>query len=314
MNFAICLSRFYISRCDALIKSINKFKKHNIYLLCFDNETYNYFKPKKKIKLLRLESLLKFDTHLKKIIRTRKFIDQIITSRPVFIKFLNKRYNIKKIYLLDSDIFFFSKPEDLMKFTSSSSVAFSEHDFNLKKKTLNKTYGKYNAGFVYIKFDRNGKQFLKEWIGLCKKWCEFNVEKNKFSDQKYLENLKIKIKNVKTLNHPGINLAPWNLENKEITINNNKITVNGEKLIFFHYHGLRKILNFFYILGTSNYNFYLKNSLKNILFKPYINIISNYKQKDYFWSKNKKKKLIMKIPFLFKKVMLNDFYFKFLKN
>jgi hypothetical protein len=54
MNFAICLSRFYISRCDALIKSINKFKKHNIYLLCFDNETYNYFKPKKKIKLLRL--------------------------------------------------------------------------------------------------------------------------------------------------------------------------------------------------------------------------------------------------------------------
>jgi ribonucleotide monophosphatase NagD (HAD superfamily) len=51
-----------------------------------------------------LESLLKFDTHLKKIITTRKFIDQIITSRPVFIKFLNKKYNIKTIYLLDSDI------------------------------------------------------------------------------------------------------------------------------------------------------------------------------------------------------------------
>ena len=115
-----------------------------------------------------------------------------------------------------------------MKFTSSSSVAFSEHDFNLKKKNLNKTYGKYNAGFVYIKFDRNGKQFLKEWIGLCKKWCEFNVEKNKFSDQKYLENLKIKIKNVKILNNPGINLAPWNLESKKVTLTNELNNSTGD--------------------------------------------------------------------------------------
>jgi hypothetical protein len=306
MNFAICLTKFYISRCEALLSSLKNYNI-NIYLLCFDRESYKYF-YKKNVNCITINKIKSFEKNFDATIKNRKLIDQIVTSRPIFLKFLLKKFNLKEIFLLDSDIFFFSDPKNIKKEIGKASIAYCDHRFNKKLKKLADMYGKYNAGFIYIKFDKYGKKFLNEWSSLCKEWCEFTPSLNKFSDQKYLEQLKKKSNNIKIIKNPCINLAPWNLQCKEIVKKEETILVNNKPLIFFHFHGLRKLTNNIYVLGTSNYNFFLTTNIKKILFAPYINYLKNHKSKDFFWKKNSLIDLFIKSYIVFKKIILNDFY------
>jgi len=309
-NFAIVISKYYASRCIALIESILKFDV-NIYVLCFDKETSRIINKKiisKKIITIEYANILNFDKSLKKIIKKRKLIDKIVTSRPIFIKYVLKKFNTKNIFLLDSDIYFFSNPNLLKKHIKNSSVAFCKHNFTKNNQELSDKYGKYNGGFVYVKKDQNGKKFLGEWSKLCKKWCEFDSKDGKFSDQKYLENLSLKIKNLKILNVPEINLAPWNIEDKKIELKGKQIYVNNKKLIFFHFHGLRKITKRFYILGLENYSFVISNKIKKIIFYKYAKRLSEISSiKEYFWKKNNFFSRLLKINVVFMKIYNNDY-------
>lgn len=306
MNFAICLTKFYISRCEALLFSLKDYNV-NIYLLCFDQETYKYF-YKKNVTCITVQKLKSFEKSFGPTIKNRKLIDQIVTSRPIFLKFLLKKFNLKEIFLLDSDIFFFSDPKNIKKEIRKASVAYCDHGFNKKLVKLARIYGKYNAGFIYIKFDKYGKKFLNKWSSLCKEWCEFTPNLNRFSDQKYLEKLKKELINIKIIKNPCINLAPWNLQFKKVVKKEETILINNKPLIFFHFHGLRKLTESIYILGTSNYNFFLDTKIKKIIFLPYINYLKNNKSKDFFWKKNSSIDLFIKSYTLFKKIILNDFF------
>jgi hypothetical protein len=305
MNIAVCISKFYISRFDALLSSL-KNKNIKIYLLCFDKESAAYYK--KKVKTINLNEFINFDKSLKLIIKKKKLIDQIITCRPIFLKYLHKKFFLKEIFLLDSDIFFFSNPLLLKKEVKNCSIAYCKHDFEKKLDKLNDIYGKFNAGFIYIKLNNHGKIFLNKWIELCKEWCEFKPKFNKFSDQKYLENLKKSLKKIKIIKHYGINTAPWNLNKRVISVKNNKIYVRNKRLIFFHFHGLRRITNNLYLIGTSNYNFRINNATKKIIFKPYVEILSKHINNEYFKKKNSLIRLLLKFFLIPKKIFYNDFY------
>jgi hypothetical protein len=199
---------------------------------------------------------------------------------------------------------------ELEKEIGKASIAYCDHGFNKKLVKLANIYGKYNAGFIYIKFDKYGKKFLNEWSRLCKEWCEFTPNLNKFSDQKYLEKLKKELSNIKIIKNPCINLAPWNLQFKKVVKKAETILINNKPLIFFHFHGLRKLTNNIYILGTSNYNFFLSSKIKKKIFLPYISYLKNNKSKDFFWEKNSSIDLFIKSYSLFKKIILNDFFWQ----
>ena len=64
MNFAICLTKFYISRCEALLSSLKNYNI-NIYLLCFDHESYKYF-YKKKVNCITINKIKPFYKKYKK--------------------------------------------------------------------------------------------------------------------------------------------------------------------------------------------------------------------------------------------------------
>jgi len=309
-NFAVVISKYYASRCISLVESIITYDV-KIYILCFDKQTsklLDKFKNSNKVEIINYDKISNFDKTLKKIILKRKLIDKIVTSRPVFLQYLYKKYIIKNIFLLDSDIFFFSNPKKLNKHVKGYSVAYCKHNFTKNNLELSNKYGKYNGGFVYARFNKNGLIFLKKWSLLCKKWCEFDSKDGKFSDQKYLENLSLEIKDIKILNNPEINLAPWSLEGKKIQLKNKQIYVNNKRLIFFHFHGLRQITKNFYVLGLENYKFVISNKIKNILFKKYVtNLKNNSITKEYFWTKNHYFSRLLKIHIVIKKIFNNDY-------
>jgi hypothetical protein len=317
-NIATVVSKYYIDRILSLINSLSKFDI-TLHILCYDTEIYNYLKNNihNQIKLYHLEEIYKFDNDLKKKIYELELINQVVSSRPVFIKYLNEKKNLHTLFLIDADTYFFSDPIKIIDEAKNYSIAFCRHNFVRKKEELEKKYGIYNAGFIYFNLDRNGKEFLNRWSNLCKEWCLFKAEDGKFSDQKYLETLYFEMSNnIKIINNPGVNLAPWNLENKLIEKKNGELYVNKNKIIFFHYHGIRTFSKFIYFLGVSGYRFRISNQIKNLIYKDYLSLLILYgKNKNLYWKHSYSYnlheinflKVIRKAINFIKKIIYNDY-------
>jgi len=318
VDLATVISKYYLDRLFCLLKSIKNFSSTTIHILCFDKESFDILKTinNLNIKIYSISEIYKYDKNLNKINLSRELINQIITTRPVFIKYLLKK-KIKSVFLIDSDIFFYSDPAKLIKFNKNLSIAFSEHNYASDAKEKIRLYGKYNGGYVYIKSDKYGNIFLKEWIILCKKWCKFEPENNKFADQKYLENLFEKYQNhISIIKNPCVNAAPWNIKNIKFKKKRNIIYANEKKLIFFHYHGVKKLIKSIYTLGTSNYNFFLENNTKKVIYRNYINLLHKYEKFQFKYWKTENNtninyfnilKLIKYFKLLTKKIINNDF-------
>ena len=102
----------------------------------------------------------------------------------------------------------------------------------------------------------------------------FEPKNNKFSDQKYLEYLIKKVKNILVIEHPGVNLAPWNLENKNICKNKNLLKVDNHDLIFFHFHGLEiGLIGKHIALFLPAPGYKLINNNYQLIYNEYINSI-----------------------------------------
>jgi hypothetical protein len=318
INLATVISKYYLGRVFCLLHSLKNFSNTKIHILCFDKESYSTLKSK-KIKnavVYNKEELYEFDDNLQDINTSRELINQIVTSRPVFIKYLFKK-KIKSVFLIDADIFFFDNPEKLIKYNKKLSISFAKHNFTYNCDMYENLYGKYNAGYLFFRSDKAGNKFLNDWISLCKNWCFFKPEKNKFSDQKYLESLFKKYKkDISIISHPGINVAPWNMKNIEFKKEKKIIFANNENLIFFHFHGVKKLTQNIFTLGTSNYNFFLKNTSKKIIYNEYIKLLKKYSNEKFKYWKIENNiyfnyfniiKLIKYIKILTKKFSYNDF-------
>ena len=318
INLATVISKYYLARVFCLLHSLKNFHNTTIHILCFDKDSYIALKAKKikNVKIYHKKNLYKFDQNLEKINTTRELINQIVTARPVFIKYLFKK-KIKSVFLIDADIFFFDNPEKLIKHNKELSISFAKHNYTSNVQENEKLYGKYNAGYLFFKSDVIGNKFLNDWVAMCKNWCLFKPEKNKFSDQKYLEYLFHKYKkNISIISDSGINAAPWNIKNIKFTIKKKIIFANNQNLIFFHFHGIKKLTRNIFTLGTSNYNFFLKNSLKKIIYSPYLKLLKKYSDdKLVYWKTENNTKfnylniltLIKYIKILAKKILYNDF-------
>lgn len=317
-NIATVVSKYYIDRILSLINSLSKFD-NTLHILCYDTDIYSYLKNNffNKIKIYHIDEIFEFDIYLKNKVSELELINQVVSSRPVFIKYLNEKKNLNNLFLIDADTYFYSDPKKIILEAKNKSIAFCRHNFVRNKKDLEKKYGIYNAGFIYFNLDNNGKFFLNRWSNLCKEWCLFKAEDGKFSDQKYLETLYLEMKdNIEIIDNPGVNLAPWNLENKRIEKKNGELYVDENKIIFFHYHGIRTFSKYVYFLGVSGYKFRISNNVKNLLYKDYLNLLTlNGKNKNQYWKHNynsnlnkiKITQIFNKFINLIKKIIYNDY-------
>ena len=131
----------------------------------------------------------------------------------------------------------------------------------------------------------------KFWNGgkKCFESCSLMVSENIYADQKYLNNFFHLISdNIKVLNNPGINAAPWNLNNHECKIRNKKIYLDNHELLIYHFHSFKNIFGYYYKMGLKEYNVSFDNF--PILFIPHIQDLKfNYNK---FNNENFKIKLI----------------------
>lgn len=243
MYFTTLFDKNYLARGLVLIESLQQFSESFvIYILCLDDFTAVFFhqniKRYPQVVVILLTDIEIDDEALVKIKTDRKKIEYYFTLSPCLPLFLFRKYNLSHICSLDADIKFYSTPQPLFDYLNEYSIVITPHKFSKEVCYLEK-WGVNNVSFQIFRNDSVGVDCLEMWRKQCLEWCkdELDEENNRFADQKYLDNWSILYpNNVKQLYDNVSGLAPWNINNYEIRIEDNSFFSNGEKLIFYHFH------------------------------------------------------------------------------
>jgi hypothetical protein len=169
-------------------------------------------------------------------------LDRDILLKDVIISF-DKDYNIIeyctaiKPYCFE----FFLNSNELIVFLDPDIYVYKNinHFFNYKlaniyltPHTVHRTYepdkidslreyrflqvGVFNLGFLGLRRSQNAILFINWWKAHLVKHCKIDYSKGLFVDQKWMDLVPCLFENIEILKHEGLNIAYWNLENRDI--------------------------------------------------------------------------------------------------
>ena len=223
------------------------------------------------VQLIALEDFERGDSQLLQAKQNRTLVEYYFTCTPSLPLFILDHFpEIDFITYLDADLFFFADPLPIYEEIADHSVAIIGHRFPAHSRHL-ETRGFYNVGWLSFRRDEYALTCLRWWRERCLEWCYDRPEVGRFADQKYLDDWPIRFQNVIVLRHKGANLAPWNLANYNIhLVNGNEVWVDEQPLIFFHFHGLKRIRSWLYNPNLASYKAHPTKLVRRSIYAPYI--------------------------------------------
>jgi hypothetical protein len=245
-----------------------------------DRECYDTLVQLKlpSVHLIALEDFEAGDEKLLRAKENRSLIEYYFTCTPSLPLFILDRYpEVDQITYLDADLFFFDSPIPLYDEIGANSIAIIEHRFHLSFRNSEK-HGIYNVGWLSFKRNEHALACLQWWREQCIEWCYDRVEDGRFADQKYLDTWPDRFPGVVVLRHKGANLAPWNVANYQIREDRGRVWVDEQPLIFFHFHGLKKVNAWLYHHNLAYYEVKISSSLLRSIYAPYIANLVNVSQ------------------------------------
>lgn len=248
--FCTYFDQNYLSRGLALYRSLREHcPAFKLWVLCLDEATHDALSELglPEIELIALNNFERNDKPLLRAKQNRTQVEYYFTCTPSLPLYIfNHWHEVDLITYLDADVFFFANPTPVFQELGQGSIAIISHRFPPHMKYREK-WGKYNVGFLSFRRDSHGIECLNWWRAQCNEWCHDREEDGKFADQKYLDDWPSRFLDVVVLSHKGANLAPWNLSNYHLRHEKSGVLmVDEQRLIFFHFHGLRRINNWMY--------------------------------------------------------------------
>lgn len=156
---------------------------------------------------------------------------------------LQRNPEIGFITYLDADLYFYSPVQPLFDEIGDASIAIIEHRYAPQLQHL-EVNGRFCVEWVSFRRDEDGMACLSRWREQCIEWCFYRFEDGRMGDQKYLDKWPAQYKSVHILQHAGAGIAPWNYAQYRFdACAKGGITVEGEPLIFYHFHQFQLLSN-----------------------------------------------------------------------
>jgi hypothetical protein len=242
----------------------------HLYIFPFDDLSEEILR-KLSLEKITIVALREFeDETLLSVKPTRSKGEYCWTCTPAIIYFCIKHFGLSHCTYIDADLYFFSNPNVLVDEMGTSSILITEHRYT-KRYDKSRRSGIYCVQFVTFKNDQEGILALTWWKDRCLEWCFARVEDGKFGDQKYLDDWPTRFKKVHVLKNLGGGVAPWNVQQYNITVRDNIVVgdMSGQvfKIIFYHFHDVKLYRNNKVDLGI----YKLDQNVLLFIYKEYIN-------------------------------------------
>jgi hypothetical protein len=253
--FTIC-AKNYIGLALALEKSIKTYNKDVEFLIFVADE----FLAESEIQdlpsnVLVAKDVLGFD-ETKWIQMSFKYdITEFCTSiKPSCFKYIFKQFSPEACVYFDPDILVFNTLDSIFSQLTTHSILVTPHITTIETtytgqlNERNLLYsGMFNLGFLALKNDLIALKMLDWWEVRLEDRCFQNMMENYFTDQKWIDFLPSFFPNELLVSDDlGLNLAPWNLFEREIIFEQNTFQVKNRikeennkyyPLTFVHFSG-----------------------------------------------------------------------------
>ena len=242
-----------------------------LWVLCLSDECYRALKALNfpSIVPVRLAEFEAENPALAVAKANRSLIEYYFTCTASLMGWILMREpEIETLTYVDGDLYFFSGVAPIFEAFKGYSSLIIEHRFppTLQHMAI---YGKYNVGWMSFRRDADGLAALHWWRDRCLEWCYDHLDGDRFADQKYLDRFPGMFRNVLVLAHPGANLAAWNMGYHKLSAQDGEVLVDGEKLIFCHFHNFKRVLP--YVWRTYHHENAIPGYtfLSALLYRPY---------------------------------------------
>ena len=281
MHYYFCtyFDNNYLPRALCLIDSLNRHcKDYTLYTLCHDNKSFEKTRDLKQDNIfpINISIMEKEFPILNSLKKERSLVEYYYTCGPLFIYYLMKLYpKIDIITYLDADLYFFSDPRILFDQFEGHSIGAVPHQ--LPENRNNRRWsGIYNVGYLNFRNDKEGIECLELWKNQCLDWCFERLEDGKYADQLYLDQWPKLFSSFFEYAHRGANVAAWNINDYDLSVENEMVYLNNDSLIFFHFHGIKKISNRIYKTNFGTYLHAPNKIFKKYILQEYLNKLENY--------------------------------------
>lgn len=238
-----------------------------LWILCFDELTYKLL-SKMNLKNVELISLEEFeDEDLLRVKKDRSLVEYFWTCTPSLPTYILRKYpELNVITYIDADLYFYSDPLPIFEEFNNSSILLIEHRYATDVKNKTRNNGRYNVQFITFRNDATAINALEWWRQRCIEWCYRRFEDGKMGDQKYLDDWVTRFQDVCVLRNKGAGLAPWNIIRYNVREVADKIFVDDDELIFYHFHFFKMYTKSLFNLST----YRLSDEHKRLIYVPYI--------------------------------------------
>lgn len=246
-----------------------------MHVLCFDAETETVIKAAGSpwLEPVALDEVLRADPDFAAVRAQRSKVEFYFTATPVFVRYcLDQAPAAERMTYLDSDLFFFGPASAVFIEQGDASVGIVPHRFPPRLKHLEKN-GVYNVAWVSFRRDSDGLACLAWWRERCLEWCHDRVEGARYADQGYLTDFPGRFAGVRVLQHPGINVAPWNIDGVRLERRDGMLRIDRKPLLFYHFQGLRELLPGWFDPGLKFYSSQMTPALRDFVYRPYLRML-----------------------------------------
>lgn len=277
-HFCTYADHRFLPRALALVDSLKKSgDKFRLWFLCLSPECRERLErlADENIVAVELGDLEAFDPALLTVKPARSRAEYIFTLTAAWMVFLfASRREIDILTYLDADLYFFGDYEDVFDELGDASIGIVEHR-HARMDSDRLRYGRFNVGWVSVRRDEEGLSCARRWREQCIDWCHDRVEDGKFGDQKYLDEWPNFYQKVKIIDHPGANLAPWNLGRHKLGGTRFAPMADGRPVLFYHFTNMWRSRPSYIWTGLGDYEISIsrKQVAAKSLYKPYLSAI-----------------------------------------
>jgi hypothetical protein len=283
IHFCTYFDHRYLPRGLALLASLRRHARpFRLHVLCLDDVALEELRRRDLPEIIphRLADLEAWEPRLKVARSDRSPVEYFFTCTPCLpLYVLDRHPEAAQVVYLDADLYFFADPTPLLSRLDTASVLLLGHRFPPHLIHLQK-YGIYNVGMVGFRNDATGRACLDWWRNRCLEWCFDRLEDARFADQRYLDEWPERFPGVAVATDKGANLAPWNVGGYVLRSIGGRVLVDGEPLIFYHFHGVRPRSRRVFDLGLSEYDVLLGPVLQQHVYGPYLRQLGSFMAAD----------------------------------
>jgi hypothetical protein len=223
------------------------------------------------VRTLTLDALERHIPALMVARANRSLVEYYFTCMAALHRFLFDTIpDLQGTMYIDADMQFFADPGLVFDAIGDAPVAVIPHNFPPALREKAEPYGLYNAGWSAFRRSEEGMRCLDWWLERSIEWCYDYVDGYRYANQGYLVRFADVAPDTRVLTQKGFNCAPWNIGNYLVTQRDGRVLVDGEPLVFFHFHGVKKVYGSFYFDGHRDYGAPMTSLMRNRIYRPYV--------------------------------------------